>query len=169
MEPTKLIAGDSVAWAREALAYLPGDGWQLQYVLRGPASLDVTATGGPTFVFAISAEASGALPAGIYHWACYAKRQGDRHTLDRGEVTVLADLAVAVDLDAVGHARRMVALLEAALEKRIPKDQQSYEIDGMRLDRIPIERLIALRTQYRREVAQQKNRRPMGRRINARL
>lgn len=169
MEPTKLIAGDSVAWAREAAAYSPGDGWQLLYVLRGPAQLDVIATAGPVYRFDVSAEQSGELPAGIYHWACYAKRQGERHTLDRGEVAVLADLAEAVDVDTVGHARRMLGLIEAALEKRIPKDQQSYEIDGMRLDRIPIERLVALRLQYRREVAQQKNRRPMGRRINARL
>lgn len=169
MEPTKLIAGDSVAWAREAAAYSPEDGWQLLYVLRGPAQLDVIATGGPVFGFELTAEASEQLPAGVYHWACYAKREGARHTLARGDVEVLADLAAAVEVDALGHARRMLALLEAALEKRIPKDQQSYEIDGMRLDRIPIERLVALRTQYRREVAQLKNRRLFGRRIIARL
>ncbi|MCY1454765.1 hypothetical protein D9M71_718540 [compost metagenome] len=54
------------------------------------------------------------------------------------------------------HAARMIALIESALEKRIPKDQQSYEIDGQRLDRIPVERLRELRLQYQRELIQQR-------------
>jgi len=169
MEPTKLIAGDSFAWVREAPACLPEAGWELLYVLRGLASLDITATGGPVYRFELSAAQAASLPAGIYRWACYAKRGEDRHTLARGEISVVEDLAAAGDVDTRGHARRMLALVEAALEKRLPKDQQSYQIDGMRLDRIPIERLDALRTKYRREVAQQNNRRPMRRRINVRL
>lgn len=167
MEPTKLIAGDSIAWAREAPAY-SFDGWGLLYVLRGPGQLDVTASGGPVFEFTISAAESATLPAGIYNWACYATKGPDRKTLARGEVEVLADLAQAAEIDPRGHARRMLALIEAALEKRIPKDQQSYEIDGMRLDRIPIERLNALRLQYRREAAAKRGK-PFGRRILARL
>ena len=39
-----------------------------------------------------------------------------------------------------------------ALRTETAPDQQSYEIDGQRLDRIPVERLNALRLQYRREI-----------------
>jgi hypothetical protein len=169
MEPKNLIAGDSVAWVRMAAAYPPEAGWELLYVLRGAASLDIAATGGPEYRFEVSSAQSGTLSAGIYRWACYAKRGPERLTLARGEISVAEDLAEAVDLDTAGHARRMLAMIEAALEKRIPKDQQSYEIDGMRLDRIPIERLDALRTKYQREVARHNNRRPMRRRIYPRL
>jgi hypothetical protein len=64
----------------------------------------------------------------------------------------------------------MVALIETALEKRIPKDQQSYEIDGQRLDRIPVERLRELRMQYQRELGNQRRPGgPTGRKIKVRL
>ncbi|RXU06991.1 hypothetical protein B1F68_10525, partial [Pseudomonas syringae] len=88
----------------------------------------------------------------------------------KGFVKVLADLQSAGFVDGRSHAERMLDLIEAALEKRIPKDQQSYEIDGMRLDRIPIERLEALRTRYRREVASARRKgSPFGRYIRVRL
>lgn len=170
MEPTQLHAGDSIAWARDARAYPSAAGWSLLFSLRGAAALDLTSTGGEPFQFAASASQTKALPAGVYRWACYAVRQDERQTLADGELVVLADLQQQTGtLDGRSHARRMLDLIEAALEKRIPKDQQSYEIDGMRLDRIPIERLQALRYQYRRELQQQKRRPGLGRRIKARL
>ncbi|MFX3828789.1 hypothetical protein ACJBTR_10535, partial [Streptococcus suis] len=87
-----------------------------------------------------------------------------RLTVATGTIDVAPNLETAEPSDARGHAQRMLAMIEAALEKRIPKDQQSYEIDGMRLDRIPIERLDALRTKYRRELQREKaSRWPYGR------
>jgi hypothetical protein len=93
-------------------------------------------------------------------------KAGQRLTLSSGTLEIGANLETSEPADARSHAQRMLALIEAALEKRIPKDQQSYEIDGMRLDRIPIERLDALRSKYRRELQREKNRRwPTGRRV----
>lgn len=152
MEPTQLHAGDSIAWARAARAFPSADGWSLVYSLRGPGSLDLTSTGGEPYQFTASASATKSLPPGVYRWACYAIRNDERRTLASGELTVLVDLLEAGTFDGRSHARRMLDLIEAALEKRIPKDQQSYEIDGMRLDRIPIERLEGLRQRYKREV-----------------
>lgn len=170
MEPTQLHAGDSVTWAREACAYPSVAGWSLTFALRGPGSLDVVSTGGEPYQFVVSASASRALPAGAYRWACYASRGDERKTLASGSLTVLADLLQVDVLDGRSHAKRMLDLIEAALEKRIPKDQQSYEIDGMRLDRIPIERLEALRTRYRREVASERRKgSPFGRFTRVRL
>lgn len=170
MEPTQLHAGDSVAWARDARAYPSADGWSLLFSLRGAGTLDVASTGGEPYQFAAGASATKALPAGVYRWACYAIRGDERQTLATGELAVLPDLLQAAEIDGRTHARRMLDLIEAALEKRIPKDQQSYEIDGMRLDRIPIERLEALRTRYRREVlAAQRKRSPYGRFTRTRL
>ncbi len=156
MEPTQLHAGDSIAWARDARAYPSAAGWSLLFSLRGAAALDLASTGGEPYQFAARSDQTKALPAGVYRWACYAVRQDERQTLASGELTVLQDLLQAGAIDGRSHARRMLDLIEAALEKRIPKDQQSYEIDGLRLDRIPIERLEALRNRYRREVASEK-------------
>lgn len=167
MEPKKLHAGDSVTWSREASAYPSADGWSLCFALRGPGSLDVASTDGEPYQFRMTSSETRALPPGPYHWACYAIRDDERATLAAGRMEILADLMQAGVIDGRSHARRMLDLIEAVLEKRIPKDQQGYEIDGMKLDRIPVERLEALRTRYRREVAEErqgsKRRSPFGR------
>lgn len=173
MEPKTLHAGDSVTWAREASAYPSADGWSLCFALRGPGSLDVVSTDGEPYQFRMAASQTRELPPGAYHWACYAVREDERATLAAGRLEIFTDLLQAGVIDGRSHARRMLDLIEAALEKRIPKDQQSYEIDGMRLDRIPIERLEALRTRYRREVSVEgqgrRGRSPFGRYSRVRL
>lgn len=171
MEPKKLHAGDSVTWAREAAAYPSADGWSLCFVLRGPGSLDVASTDGEPYQFRMTSSETRALPPGAYHWACYATRGDDRATLASGRMEILADLMQAEAFDGRSHARRTLDLIEAAIEKRIPKDQQGYEIDGMKLERIPIERLEALRTRYRREVAAEGRRKgsPFGRYARVRM
>jgi len=171
MEPTKLHAGDSVTWAREARAYPSADGWALSFSLRGPGSLDVASTDGEPYQFRMTSSQTRTLPPGAYHWACYAVREDERQTLGSGRLEVLVDLQQVETFDGRSHARRMLDLIEAALEKRIPKDQQSYEIDGMKLDRIPVERLEALRTRYRREVAAESRRgkSPFGRFTRVRM
>ncbi|WP_205903957.1 hypothetical protein, partial [Pseudomonas viridiflava] len=89
---------------------------------------------------------------GLYRWVALAFRGDQRLTVAQGVLEVGANLEPADPVDARSHAQGMLTMIEAALEKRIPKDQQSYEIDGMCLDRIPIERLDALRTKYQREI-----------------
>ena len=49
------------------------------------------------------------------------------------------------------HAERMLALIEAALEGRIPRGLESTNIDGQQIDRIPIVQLETLRQKYRAE------------------
>lgn len=170
MEPKTLNAGDSVAWAREEAAYPSSAGWVLSYAFRGPGQFDVTASPGSPYQVAIPASVTAQYPAGLYRWACYVTRDEDRQTLGFGETTVVADWQGLAGADVRSHARRMLDLVEVALEKRIPKDQQSYEIDGMRLDRIPIERLEALRVRYAREVrTEQRRGSPFGRVVKTRM
>lgn len=167
MEPTQLHAGDSIAWARDVPACPASDGWSLRYVLSGPARHELDAIGGVPYRVEVSASTSAAWPAGVYRWVALALRgESERQTVGTGLLEVSPNLETAAPVDARSHAARMLALIEAALEKRIPKDQQSYEIDGMRLDRIPIERLEALRTKYRREIQRSKDRcHPYGRTV----
>lgn len=170
MEPKTLNAGDSVAWARAEPAYPASAGWLLSYAFRGPGQFDVIAVGGSPYQVEIAASVTATYPPGLYRWACYVTRGDDRKTLGFGETTVVADWQGLDGTDARTHARRMLDLIEKALEKRIPKDQQSYEIDGMRLDRIPIERLEALRVRYAREVrSEQRTCSPFGRVVKTRM
>lgn len=170
MEPKQLHAGDSIVWARDALAYPAAEGWALGYSFRGPGEFDLVATPGPPYQISVTASESAQWPGGLYRWACYVSRDDERRTLGFGETTVIADWRTISSVDARSHAQRMLDLVQAALEKRIPKDQQSYEIDGQRLDRIPIERLEALRVRYMREVRSEKRSgSPFGRYVKTRM
>ena len=170
MEPTQLHAGDSVAWERAVPDYPAAAGWSLRYVLSGPARHVVDALAAAPYRVEISATVTAEWAPGLYRWVALAIKGADRLTVATGTLEVGANLETADPSDARSHAQRMLALIEAAIEKRIPKDQQSYEIDGQRLDRIPIERLDALRSKYRRELQREKNRRwPTGRRIKYRM
>lgn len=166
MEPTQLHAGDSIAWERDVPAYPAAAGWSLRYVLSGPARHVLEALATAPYRIELAAADTASWAPGLYRWVALAINGTQRLTVDSGTLEVAANLETAEPSDARSHAQRMLALIEAALEKRIPKDQQSYEIDGMRLDRIPIERLDALRSKYLRELQRAKNsRRPTGRRI----
>ncbi|HFH4653102.1 hypothetical protein [Pseudomonas aeruginosa] len=168
MEPTQLHAGDSVAWSRDVPAFPASDGWVLRYVLSGPARYELEAIAGVPYRVEVAASVSAGWAPGVYRWVALAVRgEGERQTVATGLLEISPNLETADPVDARSHAARMLALIEAALEKRIPKDQQSYEIDGMRLDRIPIERLEALRMKYRREIQREKDRRhPYGRTVH---
>ncbi len=152
MEPTQLHAGDSVTWSRDVPERPASAGWGLRYVFSGPDRHTVDAQDSTPFQVELTAAATGSWAPGLYRWVALALRGDQRLTVATGTLEVAPNLETAEPTDARDHAQRMLALIESALEKRIPKDQQSYEIDGMRLDRIPIERLNALRLQYRREV-----------------
>ncbi len=51
------------------------------------------------------------------------------------------------------HAVTTLALIEAAIEGRIPRGLEQTSIDGQLITRITIPQLMALRLQYKAEVA----------------
>lgn len=170
MEPINLHAGDSVAWSRVVPAYPSAGGWALHYVLNGPERHAFEAAAGAAYEVSLSAADTAEWAPGLYRWVAMAVKGDQRVTVDTGTIQIEPNWETASPADVRTHAARMVALIEAALEKRIPKDQQSYEIDGQRLDRIPIERLRELRMQYQRELGNQRRPGgPTGRKIKARL
>lgn len=164
MEPTQIHAGDSATWSRAVPDRPASAGWGLRYVLSGPERHTIEALQTTPYQVEISADATALWAPGLYRWVALAFRGDQRLTVASGTIEVGANLETADPIDARSHAQKMLALIEAALEKRIPKDQQSYEIDGLRLDRIPIERLDVLRTKYQREIQRAKSSRwPRGR------
>ncbi|RMO79806.1 hypothetical protein ALQ33_200093 [Pseudomonas syringae pv. philadelphi] len=164
MEPKQIHAGDSAIWSRAVPDRPASAGWGLRYVLSGPERHTVEALPTTPYQVEIKAETTAIWAPGLYRWVALAFRGEQRLTVATGTLEVGANLETADPVDARSHAQKMLTLIEAALEKRIPKDQQSYEIDGMRLDRIPVERLDALRTKYQREIQRAKaSRWPLGR------
>lgn len=170
MEPTQLHAGDSAAWSRAVPDRPASAGWGLRYVFNGPDRHTVDAQLTTPYQVELGADVTATWAPGLYRWVALAFRGDQRLTVATGTLEVSPNLETAEPIDARSHARRMLELIEAALEKRIPKDQQSYEIDGMRLDRIPIERLDSLRTKYLRELQRQSaSGSPFGRRVKFNL
>lgn len=96
--------------------------------------------------------------AGLYQYAITFQNVVGRFLQDSGRVEVLPDPTQAPDRELTTHAERTLAAIEAVLENRASKDQQSYSIAGRSITRIPITELLELRKQYKAEVQSQTTR-----------
>lgn len=157
-EPKQVTAGDTIKWRREDLAEYPASGgWGLSYALRNAAAqINLTATAdGDAFGVTVAAATSATWAAGSYVWAAFVTKAGERYEVGRGQIDVRANLAAAGVYDGRTHAEKVLAAVEAVLEKRATKDQEELEIDGLSLKRTPLGDLIKLRERYRAEVARE--------------
>ena len=156
-EPQTITAGDSLAWTRAFADYPASAGWTLSYGAAGPQAINFVATAatdGASYRVAVTPTATAGWLPGRYLWSAYVTRStptAERHTLCRGTFQVLPDPAATAL--ALTHAQRALALIETALEGRIPRGLEDTTIDGQQITRIPIRDLYALKEKYRAEVA----------------
>lgn len=162
IEPTTFAAGETVLWTKSVPDYLNTDGWGLVYSIRGPTTFaDVTATNiaDGSYSVTITATTTGPLLPGAYQWASHAvKGSGaslERYKIARGTIVVTPNLVTAGVLTT--HASRTLAMIEAALEGRVPADMQQYQIAGRQITKIPVLELYGLRSRYQAEVARERN------------
>jgi hypothetical protein len=152
-EPESIIAGDSVAWLKTLADYPASAGWVLSYALRGPSKIDIDAAASDDdHLVDIDAADSAAWSAGFYAWTSFVKLDGKRHTISQGAIEVLADPAgIAAGVDQRPHCKKVLDAIEKVLEGKATRDQQEYEIDGVRISRMDIDKLLRWRTVYRSE------------------
>ncbi len=153
VEPDQIIAGDSVSW-RKALADYPASaGWDLTYALRGPDKIDLDSSAdGDAHLIDLAAADTANWAAGFYTWTLFAKMGGDRYTVAQGAVEILPDPAgIAAGADQRPHCKKVLDAIEALLEGKATRDQKTYEVDGVRIDRMEIAELLRWRVVYRRE------------------
>jgi hypothetical protein len=156
-EPTTFIVGDRLAWKRTDLGtdYAPAS-YALQYSARlESTATEITITAGESgsdYIVEVAAATTAVYTAGIYHWQAYIVRSSDseRITVDSGTFEVKANRDAAAT-DPRGHVKKVLDAIEAIIEKRSTKDQDSYSIQGRSLGRTPISDLILLRDRYRAE------------------
>jgi hypothetical protein len=156
-EPTTFIVGDRLAWKRTDLGtdYAPAS-YALQYSARlESTATEITITAGESgsdYIVEVAAATTAVYTAGIYHWQAYIVRSSDseRITVDSGTFEVKANRDAAAT-DPRGHVKKVLDAIEAIIEKRSTKDQDSYSIQGRSLGRTPIADLILLRDRYRAE------------------
>jgi len=157
-EPDKIIAGDRIAWKRSDLdSDYPIASYSLKYSARlenaGSTEIEITATeSGSDYIVEVGQSTTAAYTAGVYHWQAYIIRTADseRITVDSGTWEVKANRDAATT-DPRNHVKKVLDSIEATIEGRASKDQESYSIAGRSLGRTPIADLILLRDKYRTE------------------
>lgn len=174
--PSRIAAGDKVVF-RRSLADYPADVWTLTVELRGAGGA-YTWTGSNSagdHLVEVAAATTALYSSGAYHWHAYVTSGADRRRVERGTLTIDPDFAELGAVDQRTHAEKVVASIEAVIEGRATKDQESYTIAGRSLARTPVADLLLLRDRYRAEIERERRaermRRGLGgpRRVVARL
>lgn len=172
--PTSIKAGLSLQADVVAIDY-PAPEWEVTAILRGPAQIDITAIAdGSAHKFTETAATTAGWGAGSYSVSIRAAFGDHVYEIESGDLVVGGDLsAVAESHDPRGHAQRTLAAIEAVIEGRASKDQDSYKINGRELVRTSVADLLELRKTYKAEVAalssNGRHKRLMGRKVKVRF
>lgn len=154
--PGQLTAGDSWSWLWASADYSPAEGWAAAFRLVGPgiAFSIGTVAEDSGFRAGASATITGALVVGARGVPCtligWVSRAADRFQVYSAPCLLLPDPATVTG-DLRGHATRTLEAINALLEGRATKDQQSYKLGDRELSRIPIPELLQLRDYYASE------------------
>ena len=172
--PTSITAGLSLKCEVVSDEY-PAPEWVLRAFLRGPSTIDLVAVAaGSGHIFSETATTTTEWAAGLYAVSLRAQSGDDVYELEAGQVNIAADLVGIEDgHDPRVHAQKTLDAIEAVIEGRASKDQQSYTINGRTLVRTSIADLLMLRETYKKEVAQLnskgRGKRLMGRQVKVRF
>lgn len=143
--PRSFAAGTTVSY-RRSYGEFPASAWDLKLHLRGPTTLDVTATeDGNAFVLTLTAANTATLAPGGYRWSERVTKGTETHEVARGRVSVLVDLSTAEPKDSLTFEERLLPLLEAALEGRAKRDLDAYSVGGLSVSKMQIRELRRLR------------------------
>jgi hypothetical protein len=132
--PSQITAGDTLTFTTTLADYSAADGWVLSHVLIPRTSgsdvltFDATADGSD-FDSTVAAVTTADWTAGIYTWAAYVSKAGERFTVARGTTEVLANPAdTEGGYDPRTHARKALDAINAAIEGRATHVHREYEI-----------------------------------------
>lgn len=158
-EPLTIVAGDTLTFTKSIPSYLPSDGWTLSYALQGSTlagsntgliAFASTTNTGSTYSISVAKATTAAFAPGDYRWTAYVTGgTSERYSVGAGNITILPDPSATVP---TSHAVRTLALIDAAIEGRVPAHLTETIIDGQTIIRLPLDRLIELRAKYRAEV-----------------
>lgn len=155
IEPTRLVAGDTLKFKIALADYLASDSWVLTYTLvKASTRITFTATAdGTDHLVTVDAATTAAYAVGTYDWRAQVSKAGEVFTVRTGRIEVVSAFASATD--ARTHARKVLENIEAVLESRASSAVAEYQIAGRMLKNIPISELLTLRDKYRGEVARE--------------
>lgn len=158
---TSIPRGDSRTWSDEPIALTDGrladaTAWALQYSLRGPSSLDLTAVpSGRNWQTTLTAAASAGLLVGDYVWAAILTQGSERITATSGRASITTDLAsVTLPFDGRTAAQIALANCEAAMAtfNATGGKVKKYEIAGRTMEFQTIGELLQLHSFWQMKV-----------------
>lgn len=160
-EPQELVAGDRWQWTRN-LSDFPASTWTLTYYLHLQSSstnkISITASAdGNTHSVDVAKGTTAAYTAGKYEWYGFVDDGTSRYRVDYGTLEILPDLT-GTALDRRTHWQKVLENVEAVLQDRATKDQQSYTINGRQLNRMSMDDLLALYSRAKSEVNKEERR-----------
>jgi len=180
-EPPEIVVGDFLQWKKTdyARVYDPTL-FTLEYHARiagGGNEISLVATNGGTY-FLIQADSTvtASYNAGFYHWQADIIRISDQNriTIDRGTVTVVADLDQNSS-DPRTHSEIMLSKIQSLLEGKADQDVSSYSIAGRSLTKLSFQELIDAEKYFAEKVRQEvarldaKNHRDTGATVKVRF
>lgn len=152
--PDSFSAGTTLTYVR-TLDDLPTSayGWRLCVYLAGPneARHEDIAIASGAYTVLIAATVTQDLVPGAYSWLERVKEiaPGTRVLdVDSGTVEVKRDLATASGGSAMTYEAQVLEALKAKLLGRLTTDQETLQVDGTMIERIPFEKLEDLIAKY---------------------
>lgn len=140
--PASFAAGETVEYTRSLSDYPANDGWTLAVHLRGDATANATVTpSGADYGVVFEAAKTAGLPAGRYEWAEIATKVGVVKQAATGSVIVTPNIATAGAGALKSDAEKTLAALQAKRDGRLTADQETIQVDGMAISRIPYDSL----------------------------
>jgi hypothetical protein len=145
--PVEFRAGDSFAVTLAADDYAAASG-----TLACTLGFSIVATGtAGDYPFTATLAQTALWTAGYGAWSFVVTDGADRETIATGYLTVLPD-PLTDTTDARSHARVTLALIEQAIEGRLPDALAGYSIAGRSISKIPLSELVQLRNVYKSQV-----------------
>ena len=154
--PAKIIAGDSLKLDINSGDYLVSDGFGINVNFTGPSGSPTQYTYATTqktgndnvFELAVLPAVTATYANGLYSYAIIATDGTDEFTIESGtfEAELRADLNSNSDFRS--HNRKVLDAINAVIENRASKDQESYTIAGRTLNRTSVGDLLKLKNHY---------------------
>lgn len=155
--PLRLIRGDSLVLRLSAAGsdWPAADGWAVAMAMAPDSGGTLTTVNavddGGEWLLTLTSATSAALTVGVYNIAIRASKGDLRETVMQAVLTVDAD--VAANVDRRTHARKVLDLIEAAIEGRASAVDIEYVFDdGRSIKSMSHDELWRMRDRYRREI-----------------
>lgn len=149
--PEELTAGESVSWSWFDSRFPASDGWVLTYTLVN-ASVQiqiVAAADGDKHLVEIGKAVSDAYTVGSYEWQAHVDNGTERYQVAVGVIKIVADFADQTSgLDTRTHVKKVLDLLEAAIEGRASKTQLMQMVGGVQVQYMTLDELTKQRDKY---------------------